>query len=238
MKLLFVAPALDEACSVGGVVDAFLARARALGHSARFVVCDNGSTDDTAAVARAAGAVVVVEPRRGYGAACLRALVEVAVDDDAVVFVDADGACDVADLDAVVDAAAAADLVIGSRVVGAALGRVDDGALTAGQVAGSVTARLVLRWLYGHHTTDLGPFRLVRTAALRRLQMSDRDFGWTVQMQARAARVGLRVVEVPVAWRRRRAGVSKVSGNVRASFAAARIIAATLWRERRFGGSE
>ncbi|MDP2343367.1 MAG: glycosyltransferase [Deltaproteobacteria bacterium] len=230
MKLAILSPALDEEGSVADVVTAFLAEASRLGHEARFIVCDNGSRDRTVERARAAGAVVVVEPQRGYGAACLRGLQEIQ-DEDAVVFVDADGACDPADLAALLAALARADLVIGSRTSGQQIGRVDDGALTAGQRAGSVVAGLALRWLYGVTSTDLGPFRVVRVPALRLLDLDDRGFGWTVQMQARAARQRLRVVEVPVGWRRRRAGQSKISGDIRASIQAGHIILFTLVKE-------
>lgn len=230
MALLFICPALDEEGSVGDVVRAFLGEAARLGHPARFVVGDNGSSDATVAVARDAGAVVVVEPRRGYGAACLRALQE-ARGEDVVVFVDGDGACDPNDLAALLRALEHADLVIGSRVVGQRIGIVDDDALTAGQRAGSVVAGVAFQLVYGHHTTDLGPYRAIRHEALLRLALDDKDFGWTVQMQARAHRRGLRTVEVPVAWRRRRSGVSKVSGDVRASIQAGRIILTTLARE-------
>ncbi len=230
LRLLFVSPALDEEDSVGGVVRAFLDEAGRLGHAARFVVADNGSSDDTAARAAEAGAVVVSEARRGYGAACLRALRE-ASDEDAVVFVDADGACDPADLRSLLSALDHADLVIGSRVVGRQLGLVDDDALTAGQRAGSFVAGVALQLVYGHHATDLGPFRVIRAQALRDLALDDQDFGWTVQMQARACRTGLRVVEVPVTWRRRHSGRSKVSGDIKASIQAGRIILTTLARE-------
>ncbi len=230
MKLAMVCPALDEEGSVANVVAAFLLQSERLGHSARFIVADNGSIDATKERAKDAGAVVVVEPLRGYGAACLRGLRELQ-DEDAVVFVDADGACDPADLQALLAPLAWADLVIGSRITGAQVGRVDVGALTAGQRVGSVVAGVALRLLYGSTSSDLGPFRAVRARALRELALDDRGFGWTVQMQARAARQGLRVVEVPVAWRRRRSGRSKISGDLRASFSAGRIILRTLAHE-------
>ena len=230
MKLAILCPALDEEGSVGAVVSSFLAEAERLGHQARFIVADNGSKDRTREVAQAAGAVVVDEPQRGYGAACLRGLREVR-DEEAVVFVDADAACDPADLEALLLALVRADMVIGSRVTGLQLGRVDEGALTAGQRVGSIVASLAFRWLYATSTTDLGPFRAVRVTALTAMAMDDRGFGWTVQMQARAARLRLRVLEVPVGWRQRRTGVSKVSGDIRASFRAGQVILLTLVKE-------
>ena len=230
MKLAILCPALNEEGCIGVVVSDFLSEARRLGHEARFIVADNGSTDGTIAKARAAGADVVVEAQRGYGAACLRGL-QALGDEDAVVFVDGDGACDPANLAALLACLPSAELVIGSRITGMAQGRVDAGALTAGQRVGSVVAGVALRLLYATRSSDLGPFRVAKASALRRLAMDDRGFGWTVQMQARAARMNLRVVEVPVGWRRRRTGVSKVSGDIRASVQAGHIILRTLATE-------
>lgn len=192
----------------------------------RVVVCDNGSTDATADVARAAGAEVVHEPRRGYGAACLRALRELASDPPSVVlFVDADLSDDPSDaaslLAPLLDGTA--DLAIGSRV----LGEAEPGALTPVQRFGNWLAAGLLRRLYGTGATDLGPFRAIRWDALQALEMRDRDFGWTVEMQVKAARRRLRTVEVPVRYRRR-VGRSKISGTIRGSFLAGTKILGTI----------
>ncbi len=195
------------------------------------VVADNGSTDRTAAVAAAGGATVVREPRRGYGRACLAALVRLADDPpDVVVFLDADHSDDPADLPALLAPilGGTADLVIGSRV----LGERDPGALAPVQVLGNRLATFLLRLLFGARFSDLGPFRAIRWEALQRLALRDPDYGWTVEMQARAARAGMRWAEVPVRYRRRRAGSSKVTGTLRGVAGASWKILATIARVR------
>jgi glycosyltransferase involved in cell wall biosynthesis len=194
----------------------------------RVVVADNGSEDGTARVARAAGAEVVHEQERGYGAACLRALAHLASDPpDIVVFLDGDHSDHPAQLPRLVEpiATGGADLVIGSRV----LGRREPGSLTPQQRVGNAIACVALRRLYGAHYTDLGPFRAVRWQALERLGMADRNYGWTVEMQIKAAQRGLAHVDVPVDYRRR-IGESKVSGTVRGTVGAAVKILWTLAR--------
>jgi glycosyltransferase involved in cell wall biosynthesis len=194
------------------------------------VVVDNGSTDRTAQVARSAGATVIAEPRRGYGAACLAGLAHLrAVPPEVVAFLDADHSDDPRQLPEILAPilSGTADLVIGSRV----LGQREPGALLPVQVFGNHVAAALLRSLFGLRATDLGPFRAIRWQALESLGMRDRDFGWTVEMQARAARAGLRVTEVPVRYRRR-TGRSKISGTVRGALAAAWKILFTLVRVR------
>ncbi len=202
-----VIPALDEEASIGGVLDALPP-----GVIRRVVVCDNGSRDHTADVAGARGAVVVREDRRGYGSACLRALAALRHDPpDAVLFLDADGSDDPAEAAALIEplAGGRADLVIGSRT----LGRREPGALTNQARFGNWLATHLLRLFHGVRWTDLGPFRAIRWDALERLDMRDPDFGWTVEMQVKAARAGLRGQEVPVGYRRR-IGRSKISGTL------------------------
>ena len=216
-----VIPALDEEESIGAVLDALprpLIR--------RVVVCDNGSRDSTAAVAGSRGAVVVEESRRGYGAACLRALAALESDPpDVVLCLDADQSDDPADAPRVLAPLleGRADLVLGSR----GLGEREAGALTPQARFGNWLATRLIRALYGVRYTDLGPFRAVRWEGLRSLRMEDRDFGWTVEMQIKAARAGLRSVEVPVRYRRR-VGRSKISGTVAGSVRAGYKILATI----------
>jgi glycosyltransferase involved in cell wall biosynthesis len=176
------------------------------------IVADNGSTDRTAEVARTAGAVVVREPKRGYGSACLAALREVPAGTTAVVFMQADGSEDPAEAVRLLAPiySGRADLVIGSRT----LGRPERGALTLPQVTGNYVATVLMRWLYGHTFTDLGPFRAIRLDVLGNLGMSEPAYGWTVEMQVRALKNGLRVEEIPVSYRKRRAGTNKISGNL------------------------
>mgnify|MGYP003956352681 CR=1 FL=1 len=220
-----VIPALNEAENIGGVLDGIADRGLR-----RVVVGDNGSTDDTAAVARAHGAEVVFAPKRGYGTACLAALAHIAQDPpDAVLFLDGDGADDPEDLAALLAPIEAdtADLVIGSRVTGEA----EPGALTPVQIFGNVLSSSLVRLFFGVKFTDLGPYRVITWAGLTQLEMADPDFGWTVEMQAKAAKRRLRCTEVPVAYRRRRAGKSKVSGNLVGSFKAGVKILYTIGRE-------
>src|SRR5262245_61394135 len=224
-RVAAVIPALNEEGTIGLVLADLRAGALPV---ERVVVCDNGSSDATAAVARDAGALVVVEPRRGYGAACLRAIAALVADPpDVVLFLDADRSDDVADgpalLQPIFEGRAA--MVIGSR----ALGGAEPGSMTPAQRFGNALASFLLRRLYGVPATDLGPFRAIRWEALTALGMRDRDFGWTVEMQVKAARLGIPSAEVPVRYRRR-AGTapSKVSGTVRGTILAGAKILGTI----------
>jgi glycosyltransferase involved in cell wall biosynthesis len=227
VKAAVVLPALDEEASLGGVLAA-LPRADV----EEIVVVDNGSRDRTAAVARAAGATVVAEPRRGYGSACLAGLAwlrtRAAGPPSIVAFLDADGSDVPAELPLLLAPlrAGRADLVVGSRV----LGQAERGALTPVQRFGNRLATTLLAARWGARATDLGPFRAIRWEALERLSMRDRDYGWTVEMQARALRLGLVTVEVPVSYRRR-IGRSKISGTLRGVVGAGTKILWTIGRE-------
>jgi glycosyltransferase involved in cell wall biosynthesis len=195
------------------------------------VVVDNGSRDRTAEVARAAGAVVVSEPRRGYGSACQAGLAYLRPRPPlAIAFLEADGSDDPADLERVTAPIldGRAELVIGSRVLGGAA----PGAMTPVQIWGNRLAVTLLGLLFGARFTDLGPLRAVRWDTLERLDLRDRDYGWTVEMQARAARLGARCLEVPVCRRRRVAGRSKVSGSLRGTLGAGFRILTTIARVR------
>jgi glycosyltransferase involved in cell wall biosynthesis len=190
----------------------------------RVVVADNDSTDGTADVAREHGAEVVHEPERGYGAACLKALAYLAANPpDIVVFLDGDYSDHPNELPSLVEPIAAgdADIVIGSR----ARGRREQGALSMQQRVGNAIACGALRLLYGVRYTDLGPFRAIRWETLVALGMQDRNYGWTVEMQIKAAQRGVACREVPVSYRQR-IGVSKVSGTIRGSVGAGAKI---LW---------
>ncbi len=200
-----VIPALNEERAIGKVVAAIPDWVDLI------VVADNGSNDRTMAVAKAAGARVVQEPERGYGAACLRALAELH-DFDVIVFVDGDFADDPSEMPLLVDPilAGEADLVIGSR----RLGEAERGALTPQQMFGNWLACHLIALIWGVRFTDLGPFRAISGPTLRALEMRDRNYGWTVEMQIKAARDKLKVREVPVSYRRR-IGTSKVSGTLK-----------------------
>jgi glycosyltransferase involved in cell wall biosynthesis len=222
-------PALDEERALPGVLSGIPAAGPGW-RLGSLVVVDNGSRDRTAAVAREGGATVVAEPRRGYGAACLAGLARLRErPPDVVAFLDADRSDEPGELGAVLApiVAGRADLVVGSR----ALGEREPGSLTPVQEFGNRLAAAMLRWLFGLRATDLGPFRAIRWPALESLAMRDRDYGWTVEMQARAARARLAVVEVPVRYRRR-VGRSKISGTLRGAIAAGWKILFTLARVR------
>jgi glycosyltransferase involved in cell wall biosynthesis len=240
VNVTVIIPALNEEASIGRVVTELRAAMDAAGHRCEVIVGDNGSTDATAARAEAAGARVAHASRRGYGTACLAAMAVMGADCDAVLFADGDGADDPVDVGPLLAPLARdeADLVIGSRSLGERLGMAEAGSLTAPQRFGNQLATTLLRWIYGVHFTDLGPFRAIRKDALDALAMDDPDFGWTVQMQARAARLKLRVRDVAVHYRRRREGVSKVSGNLKGSVMAGSIILRTLATETRRPASE
>lgn len=222
-RYALIIPALNEAESVGQVIAAVPS-----GLLAQIIVVDNGSQDATAAVARAAGAQVVVEPRRGYGQACQTGIAQLHPQTVAVVFMDADLSDDPADLPRLVRCFEEGgwDLVIGSRV----LGNPEPGSLTPLQRFGNWLTTRLIRWIWGVSFTDLGPLRMVRRSALERLSLRDRDFGWNVEMQAKAVHLGLKVTEIPVAYRPRRYGRSKISGTLLGSFRAGAKILWTVYR--------
>lgn len=196
------------------------------------VVIDNGSSDHTAAVARAGGATVLSEARRGYGWACLAGIEYLKTKTpDIVVFLDADYSDHPEELPAVVRPIVAEgyDLVIGSRTKGEA----DRGALLLQSRFGNALATLLIRLLYGFTYSDLGPFRAIRFPALLGLGMTDRTYGWTVEMQIKAVRQRLRIAEVPVRYRKRAGGESKVSGTFKGTLLAGYKILWTVFRYAR-----
>lgn len=216
-RTVLIIPALNEEETIGPLVERV---PRSLVEEV--VVVDNGSTDSTAEKARSAGAHVLCERRRGYGSACLKAIREVD-EADVYVFLDGDGSDDPQEIGTLLDAIEekGVDLVIGSRVLGDA----EKGALTPIQRFGNALTCGLVQFLWGVVYTDLGPFRAIRASALKRLEMSDPDFGWTIEMQVKAVQRGLKVLEVPVSCRVRAAGKSKVSGTVTGSArAGARIL--------------
>jgi glycosyltransferase involved in cell wall biosynthesis len=223
-KVAVIIPALNEEAAIGGVVAAIPAWVDDI------VVVDNGSTDATAAIARDRGARVIREPQRGYGAACLAGLAAL-TDPDIIVFMDGDGSDVPSEMALLVDPIIKnqADLVIGSRVLGAR----EPGALTPQARFGNWLACRLMYLFWGKKYTDLGPFRAIRRRALAGLDMRDRNYGWTVEMQVKAVRRGLRVRETPVSYRRR-IGASKISGTLRGAMGAGTKILYIIFREAFF----
>ncbi len=198
----------------------------------RVIVVNNGSSDGTVAKARKCGATVVDEPRRGYGSACLRGLS--AIDEyvkhggsppSVVAFLDADYSDHPELLPGLVEPilSGRADFVLGSRLRGAR----QAGAMPTQSLLGNRLACCLMRLLFGARYTDLGPFRAIDYQSLIELNMRDRDFGWTVEMQIKAARAGLRTLEIPVPYRRR-IGRSKISGTLSGSIKAGTKILYTI----------
>lgn len=200
-----IIPAHNEQAAIGNVV-------RSIPNWVDdIVVADNASTDATARLAEEAGARIVDAPRRGYGSACQAAIRSID-HTDVVVFMDGDGSDNPQEMETLVDPLTSGrwDIVIGSRTSGV----IQPGAMTLPQVAGNRLACFLIRLKYGVVYTDLGPFRSTTWSTLKSLQMNDANYGWTVQLQLLAITRRLRLIEVPVSYRRR-IGVSKISGTLR-----------------------
>lgn len=217
-----IVPALNEQESIGYVVGSM-----PWSDIAECIVVDNGSTDGTAATAASAGARVVTSPR-GYGAAC-KAGSDAAVDTSTIlVFMDGDGGDVISDLSRLVAPIESdvADFVIGSRI----RGRREPGSMLPSQIFAGRLVAILLRLLHGAHYTDMGPFRAIRRSCLKQMNMTEMTYGWNLEMQAKAAQQGLRIQEIPVDYRCRRGGLSKVSGNLGASLKTGVRILAVLLR--------
>lgn len=222
-----IIPAFNEENSVGRVV-----RDIPVGLVREVVVVNNNSNDQTAVEAARAGATVLHEPIQGYGRACLRGIAYVQQSQptpDVVVFIDADYSDFPGEMPTLIAPILSeqADLVIGSR----ALGHREQGSMTPQQIFGNWLATTLLRQFYGVKFTDLGPFRAVRFSTLLALNMQDTTYGWTVEMQLKAAKMGFKTAEVPVNYRKR-IGHSKISGTVKGTVLAGYKILATLFKYR------
>ncbi len=221
VSTVVIIPALNEQESIDRVIASIPRWVK------ETIVVDNGSTDATTERARAAGATVIAEPRRGYGRACLTGC-QAARNAGIVVFLDGDLSDYPERMEKLVRpiAEGRADFVLGSRRQGLR----ECGALLPQQQFGGWLACALIRLLWGYRYTDLGPFRAIRTDSLQCLRMDDENFGWTVQMQIRAVVAGLRIIEIPVDYRRR-IGRSKISGTVRGVLGAGIKIFYTIGRE-------
>lgn len=226
MYIVAIIPALDEEGAIARVVKAVprdVVR--------EVIVVDNGSVDQTAAVAKAAGARVIHEPYRGYGAACLTGALA-APEADILVFLDGDGSDDPAEMPRLLQSILTdqADLVLGSRTAGP----IKQLGLTPQQRVGNRVVTTLVRCLYGLHLSDIGPFRAVTVPSFQALGMSHKTYGWPVEMVVKAARKGYRIVEVPVSCHQR-IGRSKVAGTLKGSLLAGyHLLLTTLryaWRD-------
>jgi hypothetical protein len=225
MRILVIIPAFNEARSIGKVVGDIPP-----GLVQEVVVVNNASTDETEANARAAGATVLREDRRGYGWACLCGIAYARTrQPDVVVFLDGDYSDHPEEMAALVEPIrrGEADFVIGSRMIGVR----EPGAMLPQAVFGNRLACFLMQMCWGARFTDLGPFRAIRFPALLALGMEDQTFGWTIEMQIKAVLAGLRYTEVPVSYRRR-VGVSKITGTVSGTLRASYKI---LWTIARYG---
>lgn len=222
MIVSVVIPALNEEEPIGEVVREVLATKI----PREIIVVDNGSTDRTAERAQAAGALVVTAPR-GYGNACARGA-NAASAADIIVFLDGDGSDVPSFMPSLVDPIMRGthDFVIGSRT----RGKREPGSMNFQQVFAGYLAGFLMRLRYGVRYTDMCPFRAIRRDAYEALGLREETYGWNLEMQMKAARAGLRILEVPVAHRCRAGGVSKVSGSLRGTFAASFRILLTFAR--------
>jgi len=222
MKAILIMPALNEAAVVGDLV-----RRAPRDVITDVIVVDNGSTDATATAARDAGAWVVSEPKRGYGAACFAGVTALPPDADVAVFLDADGSQRPEEIPLVLDPVVTgrADLVLGARQLA--------GRHPAHAAAGTRLVARLVAWRWRAPITDFGPLRAIRVDLLRRIDMQDRAFGWPVEMVVKAAALGARILEVPVSHAPRLAGRSKVSGTLLGTIRAGYAFLSTALRAGR-----
>ena len=224
MKIYVVVPAFNEEASIGKVVKDI---PRDL--ITEVIVVNNASSDNTVAVAEAAGATVLTEMEQGYGAACLKGLAYIRQKNDAnmVVFIDGDYSDYPQQMPLLINPIINEDydMVIGSR----ALGERDEGSMMPQQVFGNWLATTLIKLLYNYRFTDLGPFRAIKWEALEQIAMQDRDYGWTVEMQVKAAKLGMKCTEVPVDYRKR-IGKSKIAGTVKGTILAGYKILYTIFK--------
>ena len=224
-KISVIIPALNEAESIGQVVASM-----PWSQIAECIVVDNGSTDATGAIAAAAGARVITSPR-GYGAAMHAGVLAALPTSEILVFLDGDGADAMEEMPRMVNPIAQneADFVIGSRITGER----EPGSMLPSQVFAAYLISLLVRVLYRFRYTDMGAFRAIRRSSLEAMHMRERTFGWNLEMQIRAVQNRLRIQEIPVPYKRRLGGESKVSGSLRTSIRAALRIFGVFFRVSR-----
>jgi glycosyltransferase involved in cell wall biosynthesis len=219
-----IIPAFNESQSIGKVIDDIPDLV------SEIIVVDNASTDNTGTIAKEKGAIVLRENRKGYGYSCLRGInyiKEKADKKDVIVFLDGDYSDYPGEIELLVSPIISSDvdLVIGSRV----LGQRQKGSMLFQQIAGNWLATTLIKLFYNAHFTDLGPFRAITWDALELIDMKDKTFGWTVEMQVKAAKLNLKFIEIPVSYRKR-IGLSKVSGTIKGTILAGYKILLTIFK--------
>jgi glycosyltransferase involved in cell wall biosynthesis len=226
-QVVAIIPARDEALAIGSVIDDIksLRNEDETPVFDRILVCDNASADETASIAKAHGAEVVHQAQPGYGIACLTAL-SLIEETDIVVFIDADASLQIDEAMSLLAAIElGADIVIGARIRKWR----EEQSMTFAQSVGNTVASFLIRLIWQVAVSDLGPFRAVRYSALQQLDMRDRSYGWTVEMQVKAIQLGLNMVEVPVHYRQR-IGRSKISGSLSGVLGAGIGIISTIFK--------
>ncbi|MCF8452622.1 MAG: glycosyltransferase family 2 protein [Pedobacter sp.] len=219
-----IIPAFNESKSIGKVI------ADIPGMVTEIIVVDNASTDNTGDFAKEKGATVLRENRKGYGYSCLKGMDYIskkAKENDIIVFLDGDYSDFPAEIKLLISPIMSSgfDMVIGSRV----LGERQKGSMLFQQIAGNWLATTLIKLFYNAHFTDLGPFRAITWNALQQINMKDKTFGWTVEMQVKAAKLNLKFTEIPVSYRKR-IGISKVSGTIKGTILAGYKILLTIFK--------
>jgi glycosyltransferase involved in cell wall biosynthesis len=219
-----IIPAFNESQSIGKVICDIPKMVTEI------IVVDNASTDNTSDIARKKGATVLRENRKGYGYSCLKGIdyiKEKAEKKDIIVFLDGDYSDFPGEIEMLISPIISSgfDMVIGSRV----LGERQKGSMLFQQIAGNWLATKLIKLFFKAHFTDLGPFRAITWDALERINMKDKTFGWTVEMQVKAAKLNLKFTEIPVSYRKR-IGVSKVSGTIKGTILAGYKILLTIFK--------
>lgn len=226
-KISVIIPVFNETSSIGKVIKGIPTEL-----NADIIVVNNGSTDNTAEIAKVAGAIVIYEPKKGYGRACLKGIAYIdsqITKPEIVVFIDGDYSDFPEEMPKLINEIITnnIDLVIGSRV----LGNKEKGAMLPQQIIGNKIATILMKFFYQTTFTDLGPFRAIKYESLKQINMQDQTFGWTVEMQVKAAKLNLKCSEVPVSYRKR-IGVSKITGTVKGTVLAGFKIISTIFKYR------
>ncbi|MBK9331384.1 MAG: glycosyltransferase family 2 protein [Ignavibacteria bacterium] len=222
-------PAINEEKSISKVIENIPD-----GFVKEVIVVDNGSVDNTVAAAKTSGAVVLSEPVRGYGAACLKGLEYIlgkCDNSDIIVFLDGDYSDYPEEMKIIAGPVLNEnyDMVIGSRILGRDLGKTEKNSLLPQAIFGNRLSTALIKFFWKYEFTDLGPFRAVKAGSLKKMKMNDMNYGWTVEMQIKAAKLKMKCKEVPVSYRRR-IGISKVTGTVSGSVKAGVKILYTIFR--------